>query len=161
MIAHTDSNSIIDSGAKVTIGGSMSAAALSVAMGCSLNFKPKSKPYLHGWVKDMADSELVICTWKVELSDLNNRPFKITFDIVYSDELLLIGDKGFRHANHLRMEYRPALVIQTSDMTGEVEFLGYSNPGENRRRILVVFRPYELYRAYLAPRTMPNAQKYL
>ena len=69
MSAHTNPNPIIDSGAEVTIGGSMSAAALSLAMGCSVNFKPKSKPYLHGWGKDMADSKLVICTWQVELSD--------------------------------------------------------------------------------------------
>ena len=101
MIAPTDPNPIIDSGAQVTIGGSLSAAALALAMGSPLVFKPKQTPYMHGWGKNMADSKLAICTWKVQLSDLNDKPFTVTFDIVHGDEPLVIGNNILKHSNHL------------------------------------------------------------
>lgn len=41
--APTDPNPIVDSGEEGTIGGSLSAAALSIAMGTPFIFKPKTK----------------------------------------------------------------------------------------------------------------------
>ena len=84
----------------------MSAAALALAMGISLTFKPKRRTYLHGWGEKMADAKLVVCTWEVSLLDLNDVPFQVAFDIVDGDEPLVIGDNILKHSDHIRLSPR-------------------------------------------------------
>ena len=81
----------------------MSAAPLALAKGISLTFKSKRRTYLHRWGEKMADAKLVVCTWKVSLLDLNDIPFQVTFDIVDSDEPLVIGDNILKYSDHIRL----------------------------------------------------------
>ena len=67
----------------VIIGGSLSTTALALHMDYPLIFRPNRDPYIHVWGQDVAESKLVIRTWDVELMDMSDIPFKITFDIVH------------------------------------------------------------------------------
>lgn len=138
MTAHTDPNPIVDSGAQVTIGGSLSAANLANELGLPLVFKPVKETYMHGWGNIMADPKPVVCTWPVTFSDNEGNQFRINFDIVEGDEPLLIGDNILRHSNHMRLVDKPRLEIMTPRMKSKSIFHTYSNKGESRPRLQVV-----------------------
>ena len=124
----------------MTIGGSNSAASLALAMGLSLTLKPKNVPYRHGWGPNMADAKLVTCTWQVDLLDMNDMPFRVTFDIVEGNEPLVIGDTYLKDSDHLRREKPEKLVIKKQGTAENVVFISYTNPGESRPRMMVVPR---------------------
>ena len=85
----------------------------------------------------MANAKHTIAKWKVELLDLNNNKFRLTFDIFEGDQPLVIGDNKLKHFNRTILSYKPFVVTKSPHMEKSVEFASYPNPGEDPRRCFI------------------------
>lgn len=47
--------------------------------------------YLHGWGNRYLDARVVVCSWALNVFDIDKNPTAITFDLVDGDSLLIIG----------------------------------------------------------------------
>ena len=88
-----DPNPILDIGCPCSVGGSASAAVLSMAMGITLVLEPlDSEPFYHGYGPQCKEKKATVATWNLPVTDLLGHQATIQLYIVRGDDPFLLGN---------------------------------------------------------------------